>query len=70
MTPVLLSERVLERRGPLKTVRRYYRGWHPELGGKLHRGLQGLETLVEAVVVSATHTAWAQNLPPHLRPAA
>lgn len=50
--PELLSEQILSQQGSYQRVKRYFRGWHPELG-KLHYGWQGKETIVEKGVIKA-----------------
>ncbi len=42
--------------GPLHTVKEYYEGWHPELGGTLIHGLSGPETLVSKKTVKPVAT--------------
>jgi len=46
----LLYEQVLEEKGSFKRVRRWWRGWHPDLG-KLISGWQGEETVQETTVI-------------------
>ena len=47
---VILGEKILWERGPVKLVRRYIQGWHPQLG-TLHFGLRGRETVMESTVI-------------------
>lgn len=49
MVVEILSEKVIERNGNHKRVRRWLRGEHPELG-KIIRGYTGLETVQEVEV--------------------
>jgi len=46
----LLCEQVIEENGSFKRVKRWWRGWHPELG-KLCFGWQGKETIQEIAVI-------------------
>ena len=50
MNPLVLDEKVVNRHGAVEIVRRYIKGWWPELG-QLHWGLSGPETVVEIVRV-------------------
>jgi hypothetical protein len=50
----LLHEQVLRLQGAFRLVRRWWRGWHPELG-QLHRGWRGRETVAEVSAVRASH---------------
>ena len=50
MNPLIVGEKVLSLRDNVTTVRRYLKGWYPELG-QLHWGLSGPETVVESTVV-------------------
>jgi hypothetical protein len=59
MRPVLLSEKVLSRSGPVMFVRRYWAGWHPRLG-TLHQGRTGPETKQEADVIRPTHRVFVE----------
>ncbi|MBI2018919.1 hypothetical protein HYS96_04420 [Candidatus Daviesbacteria bacterium] len=49
--PDLLGTTVIFDGGSFKRVVNFYRGWHPELGGRLHQGLQGQETAVEREIL-------------------
>ena len=51
--PEILDEQVLHEQGSFRRVRRYLRGWHPELGGILHMGWQGKETIIKCDVIKA-----------------
>ncbi len=46
----LLDEKVICRRGPIKRVRRWFRGAHPGIGAII-KGFTGLETVVEQDVI-------------------
>jgi hypothetical protein len=50
----LLDEKVISRNGPIKRVRRWYRGAHPGFG-TIIKGFTGLETVVEQDVIVALH---------------
>jgi hypothetical protein len=49
-TPEILDEVILFRNGPFFHIRRYLKGFHPELG-YLHFGLTGPETVMEITVI-------------------
>ena len=49
----VLDERLLRQSGPFKTVRRWLRGKHPQLG-ILHMGYTGWETIVETDLIVPT----------------
>lgn len=49
-TVEIVGEQLLKRHGSLKRVRRYLKGWRPELGA-LHQGWQGQETIVEEQII-------------------
>jgi len=51
----LLCEQVIKENGNFKIVRRWWRGWYPELG-RLGFGLQGKETIQEITVIKASKT--------------
>lgn len=51
----VLGEEVIYQKGPVKSVKRYIAGVHPELG-TIHQGWSGWETIIETTVVKATHT--------------
>lgn len=48
--PEILGQEILYQQGSFSRVRRYLRGWYPELG-VLSQGLQGQETIVEQDVI-------------------
>lgn len=50
MDPLVVGEQVVSIHGNTLTIRRYLKGWHPELG-QLHWGLSGPETVVESTIV-------------------
>lgn len=50
MNPLILDEKVISRHGAVVKVKRYVKGWWPELG-QLHWGLSGPETVVEVIKV-------------------
>jgi len=50
--PEIVGTEVIAQSGCFMRVRRYYRGWHPQLG-TLHFGWSGKETIEEADVIKA-----------------
>ncbi|MBI2086447.1 hypothetical protein HYT74_03845 [Candidatus Daviesbacteria bacterium] len=44
--PKILGEVIIDQQGGFSRVRRYLKGWHPDLG-RLSYGWQGEETIVE-----------------------
>lgn len=55
--PEILDEQILAQNGSFKRVKRYLRGWHPDLpNARLHMGWQGRETIVEKDVITPIKT--------------
>lgn len=55
--PELLDEQILYQQGSFSRVKRYYRGWHLELGGIFtNKGLKGQETIVERDAIRPVRT--------------
>ena len=54
----LLSEVVLKDNGAFKKIRRYYKGWHPEIPNAvlISNGYQGKETKVEIDIIKPSKT--------------
>ena len=58
----LLHEEVLEKNGAFERIRRWYKGWHPEIeGGVLIMGLTGKETFIEETIIRPTRTFMVKN---------
>lgn len=57
--PELLGEQIIYEKGSLRRVRRYYRGWYPNMGPLsvlTSTGWQGQETIVEMDAVRPVRT--------------
>lgn len=51
----ILDEQIISKQGALTTVKRWYKGIHPELGGVIIKGFTGWETVVEGTVIRPVH---------------
>lgn len=52
MSYIIVGEQIIHRGSNIVVLRRFLKGWHPELG-LLHWGLSGPETIMEVMQVPA-----------------
>jgi len=58
----LLHEEVLEKKGAFERIRRWYKGWRPEIeGGVLIMGSTGKETFIEETIIRPKRTFMVKN---------
>jgi hypothetical protein len=58
--PQVLGEQILYQQGSFKRVKRYLKGFHPELG-KLYEGLSGKETIQEKDIITPVITFYEKH---------
>lgn len=52
--PEILGYHILHQKNSFRRVKRWYKGVNLELGGEIHKGYSGLETVVETDVIIPT----------------